>query len=151
MKKIFLCIVFLIAGTCFVKAQNNNQNNQNQNQNQNRPQMMQPDMQKDTVTMFQGHYAGPIKSADILKEDSLTLNKVGLQIVGFSLIYRVDTTLSKFDSKNNKLTVEMKTALKALKPGQNFSFINVRVMPKEGKPLRPTYDHIDMFVEKDKQ
>ena len=150
MKKIFITLALFIAGTCFVVAQNNNtqntQNNQN-NQNQNK----QPDMQKDTVALFQGHFGGPIKSADILKEDSLTINKIGFQIVGFSLIYKIDTTLSKFDSKNNKLTQEMKTALKILKPGQNFSFINVRVSVKGGTPLRPTFDHIEMFIEKEKQ
>ncbi len=146
MKKIFITLALLVAGTCFVVAQNNN-NNQN-NQNKNKQQKM-PDMQKDTVALFQGHFGGPIKSADVLKEDSLTINKVGFKIIGFSLVYKADTTLSKFDSKNNKLTEAMKTALKTLKPGQNFSFINVRVMVKGGTSLRPTYDHIDMFIEKE--
>ena len=130
----------------------NNPNNQNQNNEQNRPpKMIQPDMQKDTVALFQGHFAGPIKSTDVLKEDSLVLNKNGLLIIGFSLVFRKDTAMTKFDSRNNKLTPEMKTALKDLKPGQNFAFINIRIIAKGGIPHKPTYDHIDMFIDKEKK
>jgi len=141
MKKIFLSVVFLAASTCFVIAQDDYQI-------QKKPRMMKPDMQKDTVTLYQGHYAGPIKSEYFSKSDSLTLNKTGLLIVGFSLVFRMDSTLKKFDSRNNKLTPEMITALKMLKPGQRFSFVNVRAMANGGALIKPTYDHIDMFVDR---
>jgi hypothetical protein len=60
----------------------------------------------------------------------------------------MDSTLKKFDSRNNKLTPEMITALKMLKPGQRFSFVNVRAMANGGALIKPTYDHIDMFVDR---
>ena len=106
-------------------------------------------MQKDTVALFQGHFAGPIKAADILKEDSLTLNKIGLMIIGFDLVYRQDkdTATFMYSSKTCKLTSDMKTALKALKSGQNFAFKNIRIMGKDGVPKKPTYDFIEMFIE----
>ncbi|NTW32808.1 MAG: hypothetical protein HGB12_09320 [Bacteroidetes bacterium] len=152
MRKFFITSAILIFGIGIVVAQNNNTSGNQGNQNNNQPQKtIQPDMNKDTVVFFQGRYGGPIKSADILKEDSLTMNKVGFQIVGFTLVFRKDTTLNKYDSKNNKLSSEMKTALKDLKPGQNFSFVNIRIMAKGGKALKPTYDKIDMFIEREKQ
>jgi len=144
MKKIFLIISLLFAIIIQVDAQN-----QNNNQNQKR----QPDMQKDTVVLFQGFFGGPIKFDDLLKQDSLTLNKIGLQIVGFNLVYRTgtDTTLNKYVSKNNKLTTEMQTAMKLFKPGQNFAFVDVKVSIKGGTPFRPTFDRIEMFVDQEKK
>lgn len=148
MRKIFLTLAIIFAGTMWVIGQtNNNQNNQSQNK---APQMIQPDMQKDTVPLFLGHCAGPVKASDIAKGDSLFMNKVGFQIVGFALVYRKDTSLVKFEAKNCKLTTEMKSALKELKPGQNFAFVNVRIMAKDGVIRKPTYGQIDMFIEKEK-
>ena len=143
MKRLFLTLAFFVATLMLIQAQNNNQNQG--------PQMIQPNMEKDTVALLDGHFAGPIKAADLAKADSLFLNKNGLLIIGFSLNYSKenDTTRLKLDSKNNKITAEMKTALKALKPGQNFVFSNVRVMAKDGVPRKPTYDFIHMWVEKE--
>mgnify|MGYP001319180294 CR=1 FL=1 len=148
MKKIFFIIGLLFAIIIQVDAQSQN-NNQNNNQNQKR----QPDMQKDTVVLFQGFFGGPIKFDDLLKQDSLTLNKTGLKIVSFKLVYRngSDTTLNKYESKNNKLTTEMQTAMKLFKPGQNFAFIDVKVSIKGGTPFRPTFDRIEMFVDQEKK
>jgi len=159
MKKIFFTITLFVAATCMIFAQNNNNQGQGQGQGQGQQGQgqgqgqqgqkkdIQPDMQKDTVALFQGHFAGPIKAADILKEDSLTLNKIGLMIVGFDLVYRQDTSTVKYESKTCKLTADMKTALKALKAGQNFAFKNIRIMGKDGVPKKPTYDFIEMFIE----
>jgi len=149
MKKILLTITLFVAGTCMIIAQNNNTQSQGQGQGQGQTQKKEilPDMQKDTVALFQGHFSGPIKAADILKADSLTLNKVGMLIIGFDLVYRQDTTTIKYESKSCKLTADMKTALKTLKAGQNFMFKNVRVVAKDGVPRKPTYDFIEMFIE----
>ena len=150
MRNIFVTFTFLVFGISVIVAQNNNSQTNQGNQPQP-PVKIQPDMQKDTVVFFQGHFDGPIKSSDIVKEDSLTMNKVGFQIVGFTLVFMKDTTLYKYDSKNNKLTTEMKSALKDLKSGQNFSFVNIRIMAKGENPRKPTYDKIDMYIEREKQ
>jgi opacity protein-like surface antigen len=162
MKKIIFTIVLFVAATCMIFAQNNNtqgqgqgqqgqgqgQGQQGQGQGQNQKKDIQPDMQKDTVALFQGHFAGPIKAVDILLSDSLTLNKIGVMIVGFDLVYRQDTSTVTFSSKTCKLTADMKTALKTLKSGQNFAFKNIRIMAgKNGVPIKPTYDFIEMFIE----
>lgn len=141
MKKLFLTLVIALTSVC-VFAQNNTNNQQNQ------PKQIQPDMAKDTVVLFQGHFGGPMKAADVQKGDSLWVNKGGLQIVGYSLVYKVDTTMKRLDAKDWKLTAEMKLALKNLKEGQNFQFVNIRIMAKDGVTRKPTYDSIDMFIEK---
>jgi hypothetical protein len=145
MKKLLLTIMVALMGVCAFAQQGDTTKKHNQ------PKQIQPNMQKDTVVMFLGHYGGPLKAADLIKGDSLWVNKGGLQIVQFSLVYRQDTTLKKLDAKNYKLTAEMKTALKNLKEGQNFQFVNIRVQAKDGITRKPTYDSIDMFVEKTKQ
>jgi hypothetical protein len=146
MKKLLLTIVIALMGIS-VFAQQQQQDTTKKN---NQPKQIQPNMQVDTVVMFLGHFGGPIKAADIVKGDSLWVNKGGLQIVQFTLMYRQDTTLKKLDSKNYKLTPEMKTALKSLTEGQNFQFVNIRIMAKDGISRKPTYDKIEMFIEKTK-
>lgn len=145
MKKLFLTILMAIIGVG-VFAQDNTNNGNNQQQNQ--PKQVQPDMAKDTVVLFMGRPGGPIKAADVAKGDSLWVNKGELQIVGFSLVYKVDTSMTKLDAKDKKLTPEMKTALKGLKEGSNFQFVNIRVQAKDGISRKPTYDIIEMFIEK---
>ena len=145
MKKLFVTLSFFLAGICIVVAQTDNkQNNQNKP-----PQQVQPDMQKDTIVLLAGRFGGPIKYSDISKQDSLFMNKPGLKVIGFSLAYKIDTAFTKFDSRNNKLTSEMLTALKALKPGQNFMFGNIRCMASDGKVRKPTYDFIQLLIEKE--
>ncbi|MFH0867052.1 MAG: hypothetical protein V1904_12720 [Bacteroidota bacterium] len=141
MKKLLLTFVIALMGVCVFAQQDTTKKN-------NQPKQIQPDMQKDTVVLFLGHFGGPMKAVDLQKGDSLWVNKGGLQIVQFSLVYRQDTAFKKLDAMNYKLTPEMKTALKNLKEGQNFQFVNIRIQAKDGVTRKPTYDSIDMFIEK---
>lgn len=142
MKKTLLTFVIALTSVC-VFAQNNT------NQNTNQQQQVQP-KPTDTLALFQGRPGGPIKMEDVLKGDSLYLNKGGFVITGFCLEYVAapDTAHKKLDSKNNKLTSEMKTALKGMKAGQNFKFSNIHFVGSDKVLRKPTYDTIDMFIEK---
>lgn len=145
MKKLLLTLVIALTSVC-VFAQNPTDTTKKNNQ----PQQIQY-KQTDTLALFQGRPGGPLKLEEIIKGDSLFLNKGGYMIVGFALVYRgmgTDTTLHKFDSKNTKLTTEMKTGLAGLKEGQKFQFVNIRYTGKDNVLRKPTNATIDMMVEK---
>ncbi|HNW99304.1 MAG TPA: hypothetical protein PKK00_12920 [Bacteroidales bacterium] len=144
MKKIFLTLLIAVISICVFAQNNSNQQNQQQQQQQQRT----PDMQKDTVALFQGRFGGPIKSEDAVKGDSIWLNKGGLIVVGFSMVYWQDTTMKKLDAKNNKLTSEMKTVLQGLKAEKRFVFANIRISGSDGVVRKPTFDVIEMVIEK---
>lgn len=141
MKKLFITLVIAMSAIC-VFAQNQDTTKKNQQQ------QYQPNMEKDTIVLFMGSYGGPIKPADVLKGDSLMVNKPGLPIIGFKMVYPGDTSAVVLESKSFKLTPEMKTALKGLKPGQPFEFVNIMLGAADGKVHRPTMDRVSMFIEK---
>ncbi len=135
-------------------AQNNN-NQQNQGQGQQQQGPRQPDMQKDTVPLFAGHFSGPIKHADLLKTDSLFINKPGISIAEFKLVLKKDTSMKdtaliRLYSKTAKFTPEMNAAVKKLIPGQNIFIENIKIKGQGGSIRGLAYDRIVLFIEKEK-
>jgi hypothetical protein len=152
MTKLIIFITVFFLGIVIAEAQNNN-NQQNQQQGQQQQGPRQPDMQKDTVPLFAGHFAGPIKLEDLLKTDSLFTNKPGVQIAQFKLVFKKDTTqkdtnIVRLKSTSNKFTPEMKAAVKTLGPGQNVFIENIKIQGKEGTSRSLVFDRIMLFIEK---
>lgn len=144
MKKLFLTLVIALSAIC-VFAQNNQDTSR---KNQPPQQQFQPNMEKDTIVLFLGRFGGPVKADEVLKGDSLMVNKPGFMIVGFKMVYPGDTSAVVLEAKNYRLTPDMKAALKKLKPGQPFAFVNIMLGAADGKVHRPTMDRIEMFIEK---
>lgn len=152
MNKLIVFIIVFFFGIVIAEAQNNN-NQQNQQQGQQQQGPRQPDMQKDTVPLFAGHFAGPIKLEDVLKTDSVFINQPGVQIAQFRLVFKrdsiqKDTNIVRLKSFSNKFTPEMRNAVQKLSPGQNIFIENIKIQGKEGTSRDLIYDRIMLFIVK---